>query len=162
MERIIKVIPPYFTMARSKLHVIQTLDDPLMSLLKDDPVRPEIPAEFRVSDHSEIFVYFNDDNTPGAVVCCAYRNAVPANVAELSLVPATTPSVAVFYTIWSYTSGAGRKLIMSARSWIGMNRNNIQEYVTLSPPTDMARIFHIRNGAEVLRINADTVNYLYR
>lgn len=149
-------------MARSKLHVIQTLDDPLMSLLKDDPVRPEIPAEFRVSDHSEIFVYFNDDNTPGAVVCCAYRNAVPANVAELSLVPATTPSVAVFYTIWSYTSGAGRKLIMSARSWIGMNRNNIQEYVTLSPPTDMARIFHIRNGAEVLRINADTVNYLYR
>jgi hypothetical protein len=70
--------------------------------------------------------------------------------------------VAVFYTIWSYTAGSGRRLIMSARSWIGMNRSNVQEYVTLSPPTDMARVFHIRNGAEVLRVNADTVNYLYR
>ena len=133
-----------------------------MSLLKDDPVRPEIPAEFRVSDHSEIFVYYNDDDTVGAVVCCAYRNTIPADVKELSLIPATTPSVAVFYTIWNYTAGAGSKLIMSARSWIAMNRTNIQEYVTLSPQTDMARIFHIRNGAEVLRVNADTVNYLYR
>ena len=149
-------------MPRPQLHVIQSLDDPLISLLKDDPVRPEIPSEFRVSDHTEIFVYFNEDDTPGAVVCCAYRNSVPANVVELAHVPATSPSVAVFYTIWSYTAGAGRRLILSARSWISMNRSNIQEYVTLSPQTDMARIFHIRNGAEVLRVNADTVNYLYR
>jgi hypothetical protein len=34
--------------------------------------------------------------------------------------------------------------------------------VTLSPKTEMARKFHLKNGAEVFRENPDTVNYLYR
>ena len=71
------------------------------------------------------------------------------------------PDVAVFYTIWSYKPGAGRKLISTARLWIGSNRANITKFVTLSPPTEMARVFHLKNGAEVFRINPDTVNYLY-
>jgi len=33
--------------------------------------------------------------------------------------------------------------------------------ITMSPKTDMARDFHIRNGATVLRINRTTVNYEY-
>jgi hypothetical protein len=69
--------------------------------------------------------------------------------------------VAVFYTIWSYYPGAGRRLIRSAAEWIQKNRTNITEFVTLSPPTDMARIFHLRNGAKEFRINENTVNYLY-
>jgi hypothetical protein len=69
--------------------------------------------------------------------------------------------VAVFYTIWSYVPGAGRRLITQARRWIQENRVEIRQFVTLSPPTDMARVFHLRNGAEVHRVNVDTVNYLY-
>jgi hypothetical protein len=34
--------------------------------------------------------------------------------------------------------------------------------VTLSPKTEMARKFHLKNGAEVFRENPDTVNYLYK
>jgi hypothetical protein len=144
------------------LHIIQTLADPLLNLLADDPVRPEIPAEFRVSETTEIFVLQHEQTLePEAVVCVAYRSKIPGDVLELAAEPDEDTHVAVFYTIWSYKPGAGRKLIQQARTWINRNRKNITEFVTLSPPTDMARIFHLRNGAEVFRINPETVNYLY-
>lgn len=144
------------------LYRITTILDPLIALLADDPVRPEIPAEFRVSDNSEIFV-LRDQLTGAAqaVVCCAYRTAIPSTVNELAQPPESVASVAVFYTIWSYQPGAGRRLIVTAREWIQSNRVNITKFVTLSPTTDMARVFHLRNGAEVFRVNPDTVNYLY-
>ena len=144
------------------LYRITTILDPLIALLADDPVRPEIPAEFRVSDNSEIFV-LRDQLTGAAqaVVCCAYRTAIPSTVNELAQPPESVASVAVFYTIWSYQPGAGRRLIFTAREWIQSNRVNITKFVTLSPTTDMARVFHLRNGAEVFRVNPDTVNYLY-
>ena len=143
------------------LHVIQSLTDPLCSLITDDPVRPEIPLEFRVSVSSEIFALLDElSQEPLAAVCCAYRDLIPENTHELIAQPLSA-SVAVFYTIWSYKPGAGRKLIIAAREWIQSNRPEIARFVTLSPPTDMARVFHLRNGAEVFRINTDTVNYLY-
>ena len=145
------------------LYTITTLDDPLLALIKDDPVRPDIPLEFRVSDHAEIFVLLGDDEyrLPQAVVCVAYKNTVPTNVIELALVTGDPAVVAVFYTIWSYTPGYGRKLIVQAQHHIRSHRKNIQQFVTLSPPTDMARVFHLRNGAGVLSVNSDTVNYIY-
>ena len=143
------------------LHVVQRVDDPLIRLVADDPVRPEIPREFRVGPFSEIFVLANEDGSPAAAVCCAYRAEIPTDVVELAQLPAAVPTVAVFYTIWSYVPGAGRRLITQARRWIQENRVEIRQFVTLSPPTDMARVFHLRNGAEVHRVNIDTVNYLY-
>jgi len=143
----------------AEIFVIQNLDHSLLGLVKDDPVRPEIALEHRVTDYSEIFIL--DEGNPSAVVCVAYRNSVPASVEELLTPPATTPSVAVFYTIWSYRAGSGRDMIMAARKWIETNRPHITQYVTLSPPTEMARKFHLKNGATVFRINADSVNYLY-
>lgn len=148
------------------LHVITKLTDPLIELVKDDPVRPELALDFRISSSSEIFVLLEqgaDTVTPkpAAVVCSAYRTSVPASVQELLEVPATVATVAVFYTIWSYSPGAGRRLIQAARSWISEHRTNIEQFVTLSPQTEMARVFHTRNGAAVLRVNGDTVNYVY-
>jgi hypothetical protein len=95
-----------------------------------------------------------------SAVCCAYRDTIPENTIDLVAQPIDA-TVAVFYTIWSYQPGAGRKLIVAARRWIQENRLGITKFVTLSPPTDMARVFHLRNGAEVFRVNTDTVNYLY-
>jgi hypothetical protein len=143
------------------LHVIQTLSDPLGRLIADDPVRPEIPLEFRISPHSEIFVLCDDETHESqAVVCCAYRDFMPADLVELAQAP-LAPTVAVFYTIWSYKPGTGRRLITAARQWIESNRSGIKEFVTLSPPTDMARVFHLKNGAEVSRVNSGSVNYRY-
>jgi hypothetical protein len=144
------------------LHIIQSLADPLIRLISDDPVRPEIPPEFRVNAQAEIFVLRDDlTHQSQAVVCAAYRSLVPRDLAELAEIPVDLPHVAVFYTIWSYQPGAGRRLITEARSWISDNRTGITEFVTLSPQTEMARIFHLKNGAAVGRVNADTVNYRY-
>lgn len=143
------------------LHVITTLTDPLVRLVADDPVRPDIPLEFRVAANTEIFVLLDDiTQEPQAAVCVAYRDAIPATVYELAEEPASART-AVFYTIWSYRPGAGRKLIAAARRFISVARPTIQEFVTLSPPTEMARVFHLRNGASVHRVNTDSVNYLY-
>lgn len=143
------------------LRVLEGFDDPLCRLIADDPVRPEIPVEFRVGPFGQVFVLCADSGEPEAVVCCAYRESVPGDLVELAHLPQGVPSVAVFYTIWSYRAGAGRRLIAQARRWIESNRGEINQFVTLSPPTEMARLFHLRNGADVFRVNTDSVNYRY-
>lgn len=143
------------------LHVIQSISDPRTALILDDPVRPEIPISDRINQFGEIFVLCDDlTHQSLAVVCCAYRDFIPADCSELQLWP-LAPTVAVFYTIWSYKPGSAQQLILAAQQWIRRSRPEIREFVTLSPPTDMARRFHIKNGAQVCRINSDTVNYSY-
>ena len=144
------------------LHTITTLEDPLLALVKDDPVRPDIPVEFRVSEHCCVYVLLDDEySKPQAVVCVARKSTVPKDVLELALVEDSPATVAVFYTIWSYSPGAGRRLIQEAQKSIRVEFKNIKTFVTLSPPTEMARIFHLKNGAGVLSVNPDTVNYIY-
>lgn len=144
------------------LHRITALSDPLCELVRDDPVRPDIPLEFRVSERSNIFVLLDEYSKPEAVVCAAFKDSVPGDVVELSHPNMMDPHIAVFYTIWSYAPGAGRRLIMAARAWLLENQPEIDQFVTLSPPTDMARVFHLRNGAGVFRVNSDSVNYIYQ
>lgn len=141
------------------LRVVRDLFDPLLEYLKDDPVRPEIPADFRVSDTTEILALVNDDK-PEAIVCVAYRDFVPKDCDELFVEP-TNPSVAVFYTIWSYKPGAGRDLIQTVRQELPKLHPEINKFVTLSPQTEMARRFHLKNGASVFRENSVSVNYEY-
>lgn len=139
------------------LKIINTTTDPLVHLLKDDPVRPSIPTQARIHDHAEILVLIEDDQ-PAAVVCVAYLDQVPTTETELG---ATGDNIAAFYTIWSYKPGAGRRLIRAARVHIAVNRPQIKRYVTLSPKTEMARKFHMSNGAKTLQDNETTVNYEY-
>lgn len=141
------------------LYIINSLSDPLLQYLKDDPVRPEIPAEFRVSESSEIFVLMKNEK-PSAIVCVAYRDFVPKDCEELYTTP-IDPSIAVFYTIWSYDPGAGRDLIRTARKELSNRKPKINKFVTLSPQTEMAKRFHLKNGASVFRANSDSVNYEY-
>lgn len=139
------------------LKIITSVTDPLVDLVKDDPVRPSIPTAARIHDHAEILVLIEDDR-PAAVVCVAYLEEVPTTETELGRVG---NNIAAFYTIWSYAAGAGRRLIRAARIHIAQNRPTITRYVTLSPKTEMARKFHHSNGAMTLKENADTINYEY-
>lgn len=139
------------------LKIIKDLHDPLIDLVKDDPVRPAIPTASRIHDHAEILVLVEDDK-PQAVVCVAYLDAVPTTETELGK---TGDNVAAFYTIWSYQPGAGRRMIRAARIHIAQTRPEIKTYVTLSPKTEIARKFHMSNGASMLADNETTVNYLY-
>jgi hypothetical protein len=144
------------------LHIINDLRDNLLSLIKDDPVRPELTPEFRVNSNSKIFVLRDDvTDAPLAVTCVKFLNQIPQNVDELAELTVNT-NTAVFYTIWSYAQGAGRRLIQEAQQQIRQEHPEVDTYVTLSPKTEMARKFHLKNGAEVFRENPDTVNYLYK
>ena len=145
------------------LHRIKDASDPLIQLIRDDPVRPDIPISFRLGENRSIYVLLSDDDyaLPSAVVCVCHKDQVPKSVDELMSENISHADVAVFYTIWSYKPGAGRKLITEACAFIRANNPDIKKYVTLSPPTEMAKIFHLRNGAHVLNINDDTVNYKY-
>lgn len=145
------------------LHRIKDASDPLIQLIRDDPVRPDIPISFRLGENRSIYVLLSDDDyaLPLAVVCVCHKDQVPKSVDELMSENVSDVDVAVFYTIWSYKPGAGRKLITEACAFIRANNPDIKKYVTLSPPTEMAKIFHLRNGAQVLNVNDNTVNYKY-
>ena len=143
------------------LHIINNLQDEFLRLIKDDPVRPEIPAEQRVNSNSQIFVLKNDANEPLAVTCVKFLADIPESVTDLADAVINT-NTAVFYTIWSYAAGAGRELIEQAQAQITQEHPEVKTFVTLSPKTEMARKFHHKNGATTYRENADTVNYLYR
>ena len=143
------------------LHIIKDLQDELLKLIKDDPVRPELPPEFRINDTARIFVLTNEENKPLAVTCVKFLEDIPRSVDELATTVLHT-NTAVFYTIWSYAAGAGRDLIVEAQNWIKQDNPEVTTFVTLSPNTEMARRFHHKNGATTFRENADTVNYLYK
>ena len=140
------------------LTCITQVDDPLLVHLKDDPVRPDIPAEFRVAVNRFVLALVKEQVR--AMVCVSLQNTVPTDVADLGSTD-TDVDTAIFYTIWSYAPGAGTELLLSAVDNIRERYPQIKRFVTLSPKTEMARRFHIKNGAVVFRENADTVNYEY-
>jgi len=142
-------------------HFIKDLTHKLLEFIKDDPVRPEIPADFRVSDGRIVAALTDETETsPEAMVCISFHDFVPQDVTDLS---STTlvPTTAVFYTIWSYKAGKGRELLIRAVKEIQKSHPSVTRFVTLSPKTELARRFHLKNGAIVFRENVDTVNYEY-
>jgi hypothetical protein len=142
------------------LERITTLTDELIRLLKDDPVRPEIPADFRVDKNSRVYVLKSETGEPMAVTCVKFLAEIPQSVDDLANVAVNT-STAVFYTIWSYAAGAGRSLIEAAQEDIKTHEPQVKTFVTLSPKTEMARKFHHKNGATTYRENQDSINYQY-
>jgi hypothetical protein len=141
------------------LTFITDLASPLLKFIKDDPVRPELPAEFRVSENRFISSIV-DGEDPKAIVCVALQDFVPSSVAELAQ-DALAPNTAIFYTIWSYAPGAGKDLLHQTVDEIKQRFPEITRFVTLSPKTEMAKRFHTKNGAVTFRENDETVNYEY-
>lgn len=141
------------------LQFIKDLSNKLLEFIKDDPVRPEISKEFRVSDGRVVMALVEEDK-PDAMVCVSFHDYIPHDVEGLKQTT-QVPTTAVFYTIWSYKTGKGQELLIEAVKSIQKEYPSITRFVTLSPKTDMARRFHLRNGAIVFRENDNTVNYEY-
>lgn len=142
------------------LTFIKDLSHKLLSFIKDDPVRPEIPTDFRVSDGRMVAALTNEEEKPDAMVCVSFHDFVPHDTNDLKTT-AQVPTTAVFYTIWSYKAGKGQELLIEAVKGIQRDYPSVTRFVTLSPKTDVARRFHLRNGAIVFRENDDTINYEY-
>ena len=144
-----------------KLQKINKIDDWIEEIIKDDPVRPEIPIDHRINEDAEIYVLWNDTEL-GAVTCICYTEGIPGSVEEMYSLCSPFMDTVVFYTIWSYTPGSGRQLIVSASESILKEYPSIQNIVTLSPKTEMAERFHLKNGAWRYRENPETINYAYQ
>ncbi len=139
-----------------KLREIDILE---VDILKEDPVRPHITKAERLSDGRQVFVLEKKDKIL-AVICVAYTNKIPKNEFELSAFNAFDGSCAIFYTVWSYEKGAGREIIERVSNHL-MRRGWIKRYVTLSPLTEMAEKFHLRNGAELIYRGETCQNFEY-
>lgn len=142
-----------------ELHHITDITDPLARVIQDDPVRPHIPLEQRINEAAEILLLKAGEEILAAT-CLQWLTEIPKNEEDLKTV-SNSKNVAVFYSIWSYSPGAGSALIRQAAEWILKEHSEVRDIVTLSPPTEMARRFHTKNGALVHQTNETSVNYQY-
>ena len=139
--------------------------------ISKDPVRPELDNFFRTSYGRKIYgVKYKDEIH--AVMCFAFTNKIPKTVKELDLMSkdaflqsATRDQkigkIAIAYTVWSTKKGGG-KLIVKQVFKIIKKSNHLNRLVTLSPLTEMARNFHLNNGAEEIQVNDETQNFEYK
>ena len=138
--------------------------------ISKDPVRPELDNDFRTSYGRKIYgVKYKDEIH--AVMCFAFTNKIPKTVKELDLLSKDAflqsaqrsqkiGKIAIAYTVWSTKKGGG-KLIVKEVFKVIKKSNHLNRLVTLSPLTEMARNFHLRNGAVEVQINETTQNFEY-
>ena len=127
------------------------------TIVTDDPVRPHISSAWRTRSGREVYGLYNEEKLR-AVICVAYTDEVPTCERDLGW-PGT--DVAVFYTVWSYDKGAGREIVNTVAEHIKTTNPYIKRYVTLSPLTEMAERFHLRNGAKFISKHTNCQNFEY-
>jgi hypothetical protein len=136
---------------------LETLEQ-VYALVKDDPVRPHLAADWRMRSGREVYALRENDEIT-AVICVAYMDEVPTCEQDMKW-PGI--DIAVFYTVWSYKKGAGRKIVLDTAKHIKKVHTNIKRFVTLSPLTEMAERFHLRNGATLLAKHPYAQNFEYK
>jgi hypothetical protein len=129
-------------------------------IIHDDPVRPHISAEWRTSDGREVYGLYTDESFEDlrAVICVAYTDEVSTCERDMENVGT---SIAAFYTVWSYDRGAGRDIVFAVAEHIRKTKPSVNRWVTLSPLTEMAKNFHLKNGAKFLNRHMDCQNFEY-
>ena len=136
----------------------------VVEIIKTDPVRGHIPPEFRIGNGARVF-YYGELEKIKAAICMHTSRIVPDSEEELLSEYNTggdrlKGTKAIFYTVWSNEKGLGRQIINTVLSKL-IIENKYERYITLSPKTEMARKFHLRNGAKEFRMNSTTVNFEY-
>ena len=136
-----------------------------VDLFKDDPVRPNLNPKFRLTENRVNFLLTQDFTKPCAIICVAFTKDIPKTEKQLEMYSINKLSVnydkAIFYTIWSYSKGSGKDILFNTVFWLKKNKPEIKRYITMSPKTEMARNFHLKNGAYELKSNRETINFEY-
>ena len=139
--------------------------------VKEDPVRPELDLQFRQSYGRKIIGLKDDVGEISAIMCFAFTNEVPKTVKELDEMSyeaalqsvhraGVQGSIAIAYTVWARKRGGGRAIVDEVYKMVKKS-NHLNRLVTLSPLTEMARNFHIKNGAKELQVNENSQNFEY-
>jgi hypothetical protein len=139
--------------------------------VEEDPVRPELDVVFRRSYGRKIFgVKYKKEIC--AIMCFGFTNEIPTSVKELDLMTRDAylksaqrdqkiGKIAIAYTIWSQKKGGGKLIVREVFKMIKKS-NHLNRLVTLSPLTEMAKNFHLKNGAIELQVNEATQNFEYK
>ena len=138
---------------------------------EEDPVRPELDNNFRTGFGRKIYGV-EYQNEIYAVMCFAYVNKIPKSVDELEKLSTDAflqsamrdqkgGQIAIAYTVWSKKKGGGKLIVKEVFKKIKKS-NHLNRLVTLSPLTEMATNFHVRNGAKLIQINENTQNFEYK
>ena len=138
---------------------------------KEDPIRPELDIDFRTSYGRKIYgVKYKNEIC--AIMCFGFANDIPKTVQELDLMTKdaylqsalrdqNVGKIAIAYTVWSKKKGGGKLIVKEVFKKIKKS-NYLNRLVTLSPLTEMARNFHLHNGAVELQVNDKTQNFEYK
>ena len=139
--------------------------------VEEDPIRPELDIKFRTSHGRKIYgVKYKKEIC--AIMCFGFANDIPKTIDELDLMTKDAHlhsalrdqkvgKIAIAYTVWSKKKGGGKLIVKEVFKKIKKS-NHLNRLVTLSPLTDMARNFHLRNGAIELQVNKETQNFEYK
>ena len=137
----------------------------------EDPIRPELNNEFRTSFGRKIYgVKYKNEIC--AIMCFGFTNEIPKTVKELDLMTRDAHlqsirrdqkvgKIAIAYTVWSKKKGGGKLIVKEVFKKI-KKTNHLNRLVTLSPLTDMARKFHLSNGAIEISVNETSQNFEYK
>ena len=137
---------------------------------KEDPVRPELDNKFRTSYGRKIYgVKYKGEIH--AVMCFAFTNEIPKSVEELDMMSKDAflqsirreyqvGKIAIAYTVWSKKRGGGKLIVKEVFKLI-KKTHHLNRLITLSPLTEMARKFHLSNGAIQIQVNETTQNFEY-
>ena len=101
-----------------------------------------------------------------------FTNDIPKTVEELDLMTRDAHlqstlrdqkvgRIAIAYTVWSKKKGGGKLIVKEVFKKIKQS-NHLNRLITLSPLTEMARNFHLHNGAFELQVNEKTQNFEYK
>ena len=140
--------------------------------VEEDPVRPELDLIFRRSYGRKIYgVKYKNEIC--AIMCFGFTNEIPKTIHEFDLMTRdahlqsssrrnqNVGKIAIAYTVWSKKKGGGKLIVKEVFKTIRKS-SHLNRLITLSPLTDMARNFHIRNGAKELSVNDETQNFEYK
>ncbi len=139
--------------------------------VSEDPVRPELDLKFRQTYGRKIYGLKDEVGEISAIICFAFTDEVPKTIEEMDSFSYDSAlqsihragvqgSIAIAYTVWAKKKGGGRAIINEVYKMVKKS-NHLNRLVTLSPLTDMARNFHIKNGAKELQVNETSQNFEY-
>ncbi len=166
MEEIKKRIKEVF----AKAPKFELVEMPFIDVA-EDPVRPELSLEFRQAYGRKIYGIKDEQGDTAAIMCFAFTNAIPTSVEEMDTMSKDAAmqavhragvqgSVAIAYTVWAKKKGGGKHMVNEVYKMI-KESSHLNRLVTLSPLTDMARKFHLKNGAKEIQVNLTTQNFEY-
>jgi hypothetical protein len=166
MEQIKKRIKKVF----EKTPKFELVEMPFIDV-NEDPVRPELSLEFRQAYGRKIYGIKDEDGDTAAVMCFAFTHGIPTSVEEMDKLSKDAAmqavhragvqgNIAIAYTVWAKKKGGGKHIVNEVYKMI-KESNHLSRLVTLSPLTDMARKFHLKNGAKEVQVNLTTQNFEY-